>query len=73
MLHFSKIYIWRAGTDGRMQTFVTFTNKSNYRKNYNNDKMWITLHWTTPTKLLSSSKTGELLQWNLPKPKEYVF
>ncbi|KAJ8984371.1 hypothetical protein NQ317_003519 [Molorchus minor] len=34
------------------------------------DKMWIVLNWVTPNILLSSSKSGELLQWNLPKPKD---
>ncbi|KAJ8945096.1 hypothetical protein NQ318_005277 [Aromia moschata] len=65
------IYIWRAGTDGRMQTFFSAPNKSgNRRSKTHSDKLWITLCWPSPTMLLSSSKLGELLQWTLPKPKD---
>ncbi|CAH0561332.1 unnamed protein product [Brassicogethes aeneus] len=68
----SNIYIWRAGTDGRMQTFVTVPNKQNYRRSGKNanDKIWISLCWPTATTLLSSSKSGELLEWSLPKKKD---
>ncbi|KAJ8926424.1 hypothetical protein NQ314_021212 [Rhamnusium bicolor] len=63
------IYIWRAGTDGRMQTFLSVPNKSNHRKSRSNaDRMRIVLCWVTPTMLLSSSKSAELIQWYLPKP-----
>ncbi|XP_074038837.1 gem-associated protein 5 isoform X2 [Leptinotarsa decemlineata] len=63
------VYIWRAGTDGRMQTFFKLPNKTSNRRfnKVKSDKIWITLCWIAPTLLLSSSKWGELLQWNLPK------
>ncbi|XP_072382059.1 uncharacterized protein [Diabrotica undecimpunctata] len=68
----SNIYIWRAGTDGRLQTFLMLPHKSNnkYKTKAQMEKMWISLCWITPTVLLSSSKQSELLAWNLPKPKD---
>ncbi|XP_050309808.1 gem-associated protein 5-like [Anthonomus grandis grandis] len=63
------IYIWRAGTDGRMQTFLTVPNRPMPKKQKSSsDKLWITLCWVTPTKLLSSSRNADLLLWTLPRP-----
>ncbi|KAL1490629.1 hypothetical protein ABEB36_013290 [Hypothenemus hampei] len=64
------IYIWRAGTDGRMQTFLTIPSHTTLRKpkSKKHDDFWVSLCWVTPNKLLTSSKNAELLQWNLPKP-----
>ncbi|CAH1174063.1 unnamed protein product [Phaedon cochleariae] len=67
------IYIWRAGSDGRMQNFmcVPNINKSSHRRSSSSfDKIWITLCWASPTTLLSSSRSSELLQWPLPKPMD---
>ncbi|KAG5877680.1 hypothetical protein JTB14_003835 [Gonioctena quinquepunctata] len=65
------IYIWRAGTDGRMQTFMSIPSKSkNRRAKPSSEKIWITLCWISPTSLLSSSKSSELLLWTLPKLKD---
>ncbi|XP_060517514.1 gem-associated protein 5-like isoform X2 [Cylas formicarius] len=65
------IYIWRAGTDGRLQAFINLTqSKAQSRKTRSYDKMFITLCWVSPNALLSSSKSGELFQWTLPKPQE---
>uniref|UniRef100_A0A6P7G133 Gem-associated protein 5-like isoform X3 n=1 Tax=Diabrotica virgifera virgifera TaxID=50390 RepID=A0A6P7G133_DIAVI len=67
----SNIYIWRAGTDGRLQTFLMLPHKAKkYKSKGQLEKMWISLCWITPTVLLSSSKDAELLAWNLPKPKD---
>ncbi|XP_057667070.1 gem-associated protein 5-like [Diorhabda carinulata] len=69
----SNIYIWRAGTDGRMETFISLSGKFYNRKNRALfDKIWIALNWVTPTVLLTSSKDFELLAWNLPKPKDHM-
>ncbi|XP_018568237.1 gem-associated protein 5 isoform X2 [Anoplophora glabripennis] len=66
------IYIWRAGTDGRMQTFLNVPHKTGHRKSgkSSSDKLWIVLCWISPTVLLSSSKSAELMKWTLPKPKD---
>ncbi|CAG9772044.1 unnamed protein product [Ceutorhynchus assimilis] len=66
----TNIYIWRAGTDGRMQTFlkVPAPKKPSNRKKAKETLPWISLCWPTPTTLLSSSHTAELIAWTLPKP-----
>ncbi|XP_044254324.1 gem-associated protein 5 [Tribolium madens] len=61
------VYIWRAGTDGRMQTFFQTNKKTNIRRK--NENTWISLCWIAPDLLLTSSSKGELLAWSLPKPK----
>lgn len=63
----SNIYIWRAGTDGRMQTFLSLPHKS-FKKGGRNEKMWTCLCWAAPQILLSSSRNAELIRWTLPKP-----
>jgi hypothetical protein len=62
------IYIWRAGTDGRMQTFFNMPKRGSRRDK--NSNAWIAICWVTPDTILSSSATGEVLAWPLPKPKE---
>ena len=62
------VYIWRAGTDGRMQTFFFASRKSNRREKHS--MTWIALCWVTPDTILTSSATGEILAWSMPKPKE---
>ncbi|KAJ8913469.1 hypothetical protein NQ315_013849 [Exocentrus adspersus] len=65
------IYIWRAGTDGRMQTFLSIPKPIYHRSHRSNfDKLWIVVCWISPTVLLSSSKAAELIKWTLPKPKD---
>lgn len=68
---YSKVYIWRAGTDGRMQTFLTVPNKNN-RKMKQIDKIWTVLSWPNPNSLLVSTKHGELLKFLLPRQKKFV-
>ncbi|XP_017772200.1 PREDICTED: gem-associated protein 5 [Nicrophorus vespilloides] len=62
------IFIWRAGTDGRMQLKLATNAKKqqNYRRYSNqNDKNFVTLNWIAPKILLSSGITGELYKWDL--------
>ncbi|EFA02425.1 gem-associated protein 5 [Tribolium castaneum] len=61
------VYIWRAGTDGRMQTFFQAAKKGNNRRK--NESTWMSLCWIAPDLLLTSSTKDELLAWPLPKPK----
>ncbi|RZC35001.1 gem-associated protein 5, partial [Asbolus verrucosus] len=63
------VYIWRAGTDGRMQTFF-HTPKKSKNRDHKNTNVWITVCWIAPDTILTSSMTGEVLAWPLPKPKE---
>uniref|UniRef100_A0AAR5PFF8 Gem-associated protein 5 n=1 Tax=Dendroctonus ponderosae TaxID=77166 RepID=A0AAR5PFF8_DENPD len=65
------IYIWRAGTDGRLQTLLKPS------KTYANNKFaarkavcWTTVCWISPNILLSSNASAKLVKWTLPKPSD---
>lgn len=56
------IYIWRAGTDGRMQTFMQCGKKSKI------PTAWSCVHWLSPNTLISTTTNGgEIMVWTLPK------
>lgn len=70
------IFFWRAGTDGRYETFANFPQQplaSGYRSKMVGDKggntMWGCLLWIDPYTLLSGSHFGELLSWDLSNLK----
>ncbi|XP_076292117.1 gem nuclear organelle associated protein rigor mortis isoform X2 [Lasioglossum baleicum] len=61
------IYIWRAGKDGRYETTISLppvpivTCQHRSKLNVGN---WITVHWTEPKLLFTSSSYGELISWD---------
>lgn len=67
------VYIWRAGTDGRMQTFFNISNKckKGRYKQRNSTLDWVSLCWISPNNLLTSTMNGEVLSWIVPKPQMY--
>lgn len=61
----NRIYIWRAGSDGRLQKQLTLPKKSNAKNSRLHERTWIALCWVKPNLLLSSSTQAELMKWNL--------
>lgn len=75
---FREIYLWKAGTDYRYETKLTFTStpldSSHHKTKVSNSAGNFTaVCWLEPTTLLTSSPWGELLMWDLsgfnPKKK----
>ncbi|KAF5272564.1 hypothetical protein FQR65_LT04903 [Abscondita terminalis] len=71
------IKIWRAGTDGLLETVLVFPKTYSSRSKGGSDKSWITTCWVTPRSLLSSANKAQLLHWRLGEDgknndKEYV-
>ncbi|XP_076270678.1 gem nuclear organelle associated protein rigor mortis [Rhynchophorus ferrugineus] len=64
------IYIWRAGTDGKVETFFSIPQSQGQRGGNIQEKFWITICWVSPNILLSSSRSADLLAWTLPKPTD---
>uniref|UniRef100_A0A1Y1ML03 Uncharacterized protein n=1 Tax=Photinus pyralis TaxID=7054 RepID=A0A1Y1ML03_PHOPY len=66
------IKIWRAGSNGLLQTEVFPPNQPYPKRSnkYHHDKAWLSVCWVTPTQLLSSSSKGQLLLWELNEVKE---
>ncbi|KAK5643800.1 hypothetical protein RI129_007645 [Pyrocoelia pectoralis] len=64
------IKIWRAGSNGLLQTEIFPPIPYHKRLQKTHDKSWLTTCWITPTELLSSSNKGQLLLWKLTNETE---
>ncbi|KAK4887150.1 hypothetical protein RN001_003421 [Aquatica leii] len=58
------IKIWRAGTDGLLETELFFPKPYSSRSK-GGERYWITICWVTPRSLLSSANKAQLLHWRL--------
>ncbi|XP_011499580.1 PREDICTED: gem-associated protein 5 [Ceratosolen solmsi marchali] len=72
------IFLWKAGSDGRYETQLTFPvpplDPSNYKSKINSSSANFTaVNWLTPTHLFTSSPWGELLLWDLTKNAKKKF
>ncbi|KAK9498761.1 hypothetical protein O3M35_003324 [Rhynocoris fuscipes] len=66
------IYFWRAGTDGRYETYINLPNHPAATGGYRSKigvggqgTGWICVRWPEPTTLITSSLFGELLSYDL--------
>lgn len=59
------VCLWSIGSYGRLLGELRLPTRSSLHKKKGNSCNWISLLWTAPTILLSSSKIGELFSWDL--------
>lgn len=67
---FRVVFLWKAGTDGRYQTQISFPNTPLDSNNHKSKVSasagnFTAVCWLEPTILLTSSPWGELLLWDL--------
>ncbi|KAK9876684.1 hypothetical protein WA026_014063 [Henosepilachna vigintioctopunctata] len=62
----NNVYIWRAGSDGRIQSVFKIPEKKAQQYRSKSKESWVVLKWITPSILLATSDKGEVLKYTLP-------